>query len=143
MICIPKILSWQCSFYQWFKSDKQKLNAQVIKSALSGYLQRTDLPHPHLLIQSQRWKHYNNVLNLFQVNHNEPERHQCLHCRLWAVFTYFSVLLLTLKKSVKLQKANIFQDICEFSKLGDFELIQVWPPCYRAKVYYSNSPHAV
>ena len=80
------------------------------------------LPSRHLLVQSQQWKHQNNVWNLFNVNNKENKNgvvlvslsltlnrfstlFWCFHCWLWAskyrlrndVFLVFLLLLLSLK----------------------------------------------
>ena len=45
---------------------------------------RFSLPRQHLIVQSQQWKHWNNVLNLFKANNNDFE----LILQLALVFIY-------------------------------------------------------
>ena len=49
----------------------------------------------HLLVQSQHWKHQNNVWNLYKVNNKDTRATSmmsfwCLYCLLWTDFTYSS-----------------------------------------------------
>ena len=48
----------------------------------------------HLLVQSQQWKHQNNVGNLFKFNNKDiitmsSTSLWCLYCYLWTNFTYW------------------------------------------------------
>ena len=61
---------------------------------LDFFFNGTHIQHPsrYLLVQSQKWKHKNNMWSLFKVNYKDTQMKSLisLYCKLWTDFTQWS-----------------------------------------------------
>ena len=66
-----------------------------VNKAHTNNLKTKVVTSKHLLVQSQQWKHLNNMWNLLKFNIKDSKTvtlasFWCLYCSLWADFTYFT-----------------------------------------------------
>ena len=78
------------------------LNELIFKHHWHDYFTWSKVVIWYLLVQSQQWKHQNNVWNLFKVNNKDARtRSWYLYCSLWSDFIHCSAIFIVFFEQAK------------------------------------------